>query len=196
MNTTKGFVLALSVLVCYLFSQGQNNPNSASQNTTKHQNALKRSAYIFEGSITEQENYHGKRSGGMLLTCTVMQITKIFKGSPQIKLGSIKVITMQDKRVQDGSNAALGKSGNYIVIGNVADSADLNSNMTLTDNFITVSSSNIVVLSQGINNEHTAQWEGGRWSPGTSYNSVDSLYSFFRQNGITIQEQVDSTKEK
>jgi hypothetical protein len=38
--------------------------------------------------------------------------------------------------------------------------------------------------------ETSAQWDEAK------YNSLDFLYSFFKENGVTVQEEVDETKQK
>lgn len=168
----------------------------------KHQRDLKITPYVFEGTITRQECYNNKK--GEMWTCTIFQITKIFKGNPQIKLGSIKVVTFQSvpgMKVMDGG-PELGKKGTYVILGRPADSSMLNDKMIATYNSIILCPyygvieiySDIYNHGKLVEQSH-AEWEGGRWNPGTSYKSLEDLYAFFKENGLTVQEEVKQSKQ-
>jgi hypothetical protein len=225
MNTITKIIIAFLVINCLLILSGINCPAQQSQLSTSQQLTiqqrtlasqqyiLKNAAYIFEGMVTQQECY--QKVG--ILTCSIIQITKIFKGSPQIKLGSIKVITSQGGSIGDGSieeivsdrGVALGRSHTYIIFGGIADSTILPDKMIATDNSLILSTGGAIVFNsnkiyrRGIEfhvERPAAQWEE------TQFKTLDDLYVFLKENGLTIQEEVvqpkplispaDSTKQK
>jgi hypothetical protein len=143
---------------------------------------IKNTPYIFEGKVIQEVK------SGEQLTCSVIQITKIYRGNPQIKLGTIKVITEQNINTKDGDPGL--SQGSYIIFGRTDNTNTFSS--VAADNTITISLADIsvAIFDRGYNRS-TA-----RWGP-AKYNSIDSLYSFFRTNGLTVQEEVskaDSTK--
>jgi hypothetical protein len=155
--------------------------NTPAQWLAFQQRQLKGCAYIIEGTITQQKSYNGK-TGRMM--CSVIQITKIFRGSPQIKLGSIKIITNQySKNVADAS-PNIGK-GHYIIFGTPTKSSLPIDTIFTTDNLLILQASAsdwVTFTGSG------AQWG---WRKVTYYKTLDSLYSFFKENGLTVQEEVE-----
>jgi len=163
---------------------------------THHQNALKNSACVFEGTVTKQQQYITKL--GETWTCTVFQITKIFKGIPSITLGSIKIITYQSTGsmiVSDGG-PPIGKNGTYMIVGNFADSSTIGAQMPATDNSIVLTTGGIILIQSATYKDTTliqaahAEWLGGFRNPGTSYSTLDILYAFLKENGLTVQEEI------
>jgi hypothetical protein len=154
----------------------------------EHEKEINTSAYIFEGTVTQQKCYYGKPG---IMTCSVIQITKIYKGSPQIKLGTIKVIEEGGHidntpyvNPSDGGWVLIGKGGTYIIFGQPStfEPADTNMLHTMaTDNTMTL----LLCCVDPINfdGKGAAQWDD------TKYLTVDSLYSFLKQNGLTVEEE-------
>jgi len=181
MKITIRFIIGVSIVFCYSFCHAQ-AINTPAQWLAFQQKELKECPYIFEGNITQQKYYNGK-SGVMI--CSVIQITKIFRGSPQLKLGSIKVITSRNKGSTDvGPDIGIG---HYIIFGKPslpfrkpADSTTFQS--MPTDNSLILFCNDWVTFT-GVG----ASWG---WRQVTQYKTVDSLYSFFKANGVTVQEQV------
>lgn len=184
MKTTKG-VIAAFIIIFYSYSAcyAQKRHVSASQWIGLHKKSIEIASYIFEGTVIKQSK------SGEILTCTVIQITKIFKGSPTLKLGTIKVITDQNRNTKDG-DPGLGR-GRYIIFGRTSASNVFDS--IVTDNTITLSLADISIAIFGHvdNDQPVAQWGG------TLYKTLDELYAFFKENGLKVEEQTvpaDSTK--
>ncbi|MGP8215353.1 MAG: hypothetical protein ACLQQ4_07310 [Bacteroidia bacterium] len=203
MDTTKKIIIVLILCFCISYSEAQNS-QSASPQMTRQQTTLKRAQYVFEGTITHQESYMSKEHG--ILTCTTIQITKIFKGNPKLILGTIKVITDQggrvgkySSRVEDGG-AALGKKGTCIIIGSQADSTMLNGmGATTTDNspiltvYAVIEISGDVYMNGKLVEQAHAQWQGRYKNPGISFKSVNDMYTYLNENGLTIQVEQSQT---
>ena len=192
MNITKKIITVASVL-CSYSSFAQQVSFTAKEQSEIHSKFIKSAAYIFEGKVISQECFSGGGRWGVL-TCSVIQITKIYKGSPQIKLGTIKVITSQGGHLPnetieaaefDGGGVALDKGGSYIILGNNAPSTMLHTMQA--DNDVTVTD---------IGNDNPVYFNRGNpvWGQ-TRYTTQDSLYSFFRVNGLTIQDQIGQTQQ-
>jgi hypothetical protein len=163
----KSFIAIIVCIYSYCNAQPINTP---AQWLNYQKNELKKCPYIFEGKITEQ-NKIGES------TCSVIQITKIYKGNPQIKLGTIKIITT----ILAGSEAfpQLSTGNTYIIFGSQSNSNDFQSKVT--DNSITLWCNDwVLFVNKG------AEWG---WKQKTQYKTLDSLNSFFRTNGVIIQEQ-------
>lgn len=183
MKTRNKLITTVTIILCYTFCNAQkyNYPNTPAQWLAFHKDELKECPYIFEGTVTEQSS----KGGGNLSRCCVIQITKIYKGSPQLKLGTIKVLT-QDRKSTDAP-LSISKGYTYIIFGKLANSKTFDT--IIADNSVTLwcyDHANIYSIG--------ASWG---WRKVTHYPIVDSLYSFFQQNGVMIQEQVpqaDSTK--
>jgi hypothetical protein len=184
MKTTKGIITA-ALIFCYLFSDSQKITPTPAQWIGVHRKSIERTAYIFEATVLQDIHYTGKDQ--KVATC-IMQITKIFKGSPQLKLGTIKVVTDQQDIINgyitggetDGAQLApIGKGGTFIIFGFPAKSSWL-VDSTVTDNAIILTSmedDSIVI------NGNSAKWVS------TYYKTLDELYSFFKENGLTVQEE-------
>src|ERR1035437_518183 len=132
-NAVVRFCQQITAIIIFSFTSffchAQSMYRSPSEQLAHNQSALKNTAFIFEGIAVQQKSYRTKQ--GANLTCSVIKITKIFKGNPQIKLGSIKVITDQGSSEDEW---AIGMGFTYILMGNLADSSILASDMTATDN--------------------------------------------------------------
>ena len=160
------------VLLCYSFCKAQQTHHihtTGTQWLALHQKELSTSAYIFEGTIIKQS-----LKSGTELTCSVIKITKIYKGSPEVKIGTIKILTEQNPSDKDGWKG-LSKGATYIIVGKM-DSDEFHS--IQADNSLTIWCIDYINI---LNN--TARWGG------TIYDTMDSLYSFFKENGVTVQEE-------
>jgi hypothetical protein len=175
MKTIKKIVTSTLIILCNSFCNAQMTDISPARQ-------IKYSTFIFEGNLIKKECFYAKQYG--VLTCNVMQITKIYKGSPQIKFGTIKVITCCGGRVgnyrqdppADGGGPGIDKGKIYIILGNTADSTILHP--MITDNGITIDISDCIILSG-----NSAVWDR------TQYRTLDDLYSIFKANGLTVQEE-------
>ena len=178
MKTTKRIITSVIIIFYSTFCYTQMADVTPSQE-------IHGSPFIFEGNVIRQECYYGKHKE--ILTCSIMQITKIFKGSPQIKIGTIKVITQQGGRIGNNTDrpsdigAAVDKGNYYIVLGKTADSTILHPMQT--DNDITVDISDCVTFS--FIGQGAAIWDGVR------YKSLNDLYSVFKANGLRVQEEAE-----
>jgi hypothetical protein len=171
MNIPKKMAMAGLLFFCYLFCHAQRIQSMDSV----HKLELKEFQYIFEGTITHQESYKEKNNNNALTTCSVMQITKIFKGNKGIKPGNIKIITFQGNEI-DNTGPALNNNGRYIIFGGPADSVQVNRNMVKTDNTIILQCYDYILFSDKI------QWRNSS----TQYRTPDELYAFFKENGLTV----------
>lgn len=183
MNRTKRnigiIILILYNSVCY----AQQIEPTPEQWLIEHKKEIGSTPYIFEGKIIQQKNFQWR---DRLLKCNVTQITKIYKGSPKIKLGTIKIIQWDGQTKNDDmiSNTAdyygvtLSKDSNYIIFGVPAYSNALDS--LITDNETNLTAVVGPVRLSGA----TAYWDE------IQYKTLDSLYSFFKENGVTVQEKV------
>jgi hypothetical protein len=179
MKTTKRIITAAFIIFCNSFCYAQMVDVSPSRQ-------IKYSKFIFEGNVTQQECFYVGRYG--VLTCNVVQITKIYKGRSQIKLGSIKVISMQGGRVGNYTDQpsdvgpGLSKGKNYIFLGKMLTDSTMLHKMA-TDNSITVLLSDCISLSG-----NSAVWDR------TQYGTLDDLYSVFKANGLRVQEEAEQNK--
>ena len=175
---------------------------------------LNNSTFIFEGVVTNQQCYHSAHG---IATCSVVQITKIFKGSEQIKLGTIKIVTLQGGKITDNqgniteiagmpsddTRPMITKGMTYIIFGNLADSSLWGSSespaLTIkTDNNQIILSDDRIGLDLKNHNKNPKIYPDVTSWWGTHFKSLDSLYSFLKENGnLIIQEEVsDSNHEK
>ncbi len=225
MKTKLLFIITFSCCLQFLtyssFAQLELTP---AQELAWHKRTMKDFGYIFEGVVTQQVCYLIKNK--RMYTYSVISILKIFKGSPKIKLGSIKVITDQGGTVVDstannasmlliendfdGGGEALCSGKKYIIFGAPADSIMLIDKMITTDNSLVLFTSNPITF---IN---STVKRGGRiyhldrpaatWDD-TQFKTLDELYAYLKENGsLIIQEEVvkpkqsvlpaDSTKQK
>jgi hypothetical protein len=177
MKTMKNIIGTLIIIFCYSFSNAQVQATPA-QWVGVEKEMIRSRAFIFEGRVISQSNISKTE-----LTCSVIQITKIFKGSPQIKLGTIKILTEQSSGMKDGG-VGLSKRGTYIIFGNPTNSTIFDS--IIADNSITLTANNSIVFT----GDNSAQWGTNLYKP------LDSLYSVFKRNGLMVQEEVNNTKQK
>jgi hypothetical protein len=208
----KTTITTLLIVFCYSFSCAQQIYLTPAQWVVEHKKAINNSAYIFEGEVIQQY-----RVGKTTWVCSVLQINKIYKGSPELKLGTIKMFSEQAPMMQD-AGPGFGTGSTYIILGDVSDATAFKS--LVTDNtFAILPTSGIQFLGKTYFDTQlykyvqpaqcdsltklnhrlvpfdrpAAQWDD------TKYKIVDSLYSFFKENGLTVQEQVtpsDSTMKK
>jgi hypothetical protein len=162
-------IIALNIILCYSFCNAQ----TSAQWLAYQEKELKECAYIFEGKVIQQS--------GKSFTCSVIQITKIYRGSPQIKLSSIKMITTFGK---NGSEKfpQLHNGSTYIIFG-FTTSYSKEFQSIKADNLLTLQTNDWVTF---IGNG--AEWG---WRKVTYYKTLDELYSFFKENGLTVQEEAE-----
>ena len=189
------------VVICFIFysliSCAQQIELSPSQELTLQQRSIKNASFIFEGLVINQEDYLNKK--GSMLTNSLIQITKIFKGSGKMKLGSINVITEQGGRVgnyiqdiQDGPTG-IYPGITYIIIGNSSDTSILPKKSFATDNSFSVSKYDLIILNDLKNRKRFPPGTpAARWSWGnTAFKTVDELYTYLKEKAsLTLQEQV------
>ena len=177
MNNIKRMIGAIVFIFCNSLCEAQQVQATPAQWAEVEKKMIESRAYIFEGSVIQQFT-NWKAS----LTCCVVKITKIYKGNPQIKLGTIKVITEAEyPNAQDG-DIGLGKGAIYVIFGNPTNSSVFDS--IVADNSIILTANNSIIFLS----DNSAQW-------GTNfYRPLDSLYSVFKRYGLTVQEQIDTTK--
>jgi hypothetical protein len=160
------------VLLSYSFCSAQQTHHihtTGAQWLALHQKELSTSTYIFEGTIIKQS-----LKSGTELTCSVIKITKIYKGSPEVKIGTIKILTQQNPSDKDGWKG-LSKGSTYVIFGKM-DSDKFKS--IATDNSLTISCIDYATISG-----NTARWGS------TIYKTLDDMNFFFKENGITMQEE-------
>jgi hypothetical protein len=192
MRTKSRFIIVAIIILCHSFSEAQQNARTLAL----HKRALKEAKCVFEGTVIKQQHFRGCQGWAKL--CTVFQITKIFKGSPEIKLGTIKVIS--DDRITDGG-APIDKKGTYIIVGAIGCGQQY-LDTVIADNSMTLSEDGIILINTSINSKDkqvpqaTARWLGsGRLDGGAFYNPIDSLYSFLKENGLTVQEEATTNQK-
>jgi hypothetical protein len=187
MKTIKGTIIVTLLISCYSFCHAQVQVQATPEQWKGvEKEMIRKSAYIFEGTVIQGKYYNGKKQQ---VWTDIVQITKIYKGSPKIKLGSIKIIVGQSGPKGNismvssgGGGASMSKNGTYIILGRLADSLWL-VDSTKTDNNITVTSLGSTNYPVVIYGNKSAQWGQAR------YKTLDSLYSFFKENGLTVQEE-------
>jgi len=166
MKTTRKISIVVLIILGYSITYAQ------------HPTSIKKAEYIFEGTVIQQ-SYKPKTT----LTCSVFQINKVFKGSEKMKLGTIKVESEQSTphmRIEDGG-PGLKMGSKYVIFGVPTDANTFQS--ISTDNLYTLRCiDNIAFIGGG------AKWG---WHNPTQFKTVDSLYSFFKANGLTVQEEVE-----
>jgi hypothetical protein len=206
MKTITKIIETVIIIICFCSACYSQQANlSASQELARHKRSINNTAYIFEGKVTQQECYYGKNKE--ILTCSVISINKIFRGSPQIKLGNIKVITKQFGRIGDNishvniddKGVGLSKGSTYIIFGRPAYSYMLVDKMITTDDTITLTTMDCedpIVFSEKIsknNNMVSSDSSSAQWSRKSHFNTLDELYSFLKENGLSVQEEVEQT---
>jgi hypothetical protein len=176
--TTMVGIFCFSYLYCYSQKQPVQHPSS-----------IKKAVYIFEGNITQQKYYTGKH--GDEYTCSVVQITKIFKGSSELKLGSIKVITPGGRNRAADSGPGLQK-GHYIIFCNLNIPFRRPADSTI---FKSIPTDNMQLLDCIDHVDFVADGERWGWRNPTQFKTVDSLYSFLKFNGLTVQEEAKTNQK-
>jgi hypothetical protein len=171
MKTIKANILVLFSIFLYAFCNAQQFHLTSSQWLAEHKKAIATAPYIFEGTVTQQTSMRNAAA-----TCFVIQITKIYRGSPQLKLGTIKIIIEENEFTVDGG-PFLSKGSMYIILGTVYNSTLFES--ITTDNTMKLTYSDPIAFNG----------KGGAIWGDTKYHSTDSLYSFFKENGLTVQEE-------
>ncbi len=210
---TKKIIVAVLFIFCTYFPFAQSKvgfPTSESKLKLQKQ-IMGNAAFVFEGIATSQKSYRTAKYG--ILTCTVFEIKKIFKGSGQIKLGTIKVISLggtipeenpdNKERVLEGSSAgediSIAKGVTYIIFAPLADSSgfgNANSPVTtlVTDNTIVLGVRDLIILnrmlthykSHNVKNPEklAANENAAEWfSVETYFKTLDELYTFLKDNG-------------
>ena len=164
-----------------------------------HKKALMNSKYVFEGIVIKQEAYANKK--GESRTCTVFNIEKIFKGSGLVHLGTIKVITNQGRGLIDGG-PAIG-NGRYIIVGIPTDSSNLKTPAFDTDNSAIPSVEALIEIGRDsylkgkkIHHDTPVIWLGSQIDCGTLYHTIEDLYGFFKENGLTVEVEIKQAGQK
>jgi hypothetical protein len=179
MKTMKLIVIFVSIICSCSVGFSQQVQPTPSQWLGVQQKMIKSTAYIFQGTVVQQ---YTKDSS--LLTCSVVKISKIFRGSPEINIGSIKVITEQSSHTQD-ADPGLKVGSTYIIFAR---------NPT-SNSFHSITADNLLILKCS---DHVNVYNSGaRWGL-SQYKTIDSLYSIFNQNGLSIPQdtaQQSGTKQ-
>ncbi|HSY75675.1 MAG TPA: hypothetical protein VK890_02395 [Bacteroidia bacterium] len=198
-------ILIISILLCHSYCNAQgidpgaeqhmkihhgeyNNDNSfTEQQANSEKQSINNTSYIFEGTVIEQKCYEAKEH---TLTCSVVQITKIYKGSSKIKCGTIKVITNQSGKyitikgkdtlhieyiIDHSQGIYMGET--YIILGNPVDST-ITTTPLKAENALKLEIFDLIEL-----DKNTAIWR--RYNHKTT---LDSLYTFFNENGLVLVE--------
>jgi hypothetical protein len=214
MNTTKKIIAVLIFISCSCFSYAQGcgtiDERDPKQRLAQQKLVISNSTFIFEGTVTNQKCYR-QSPNGTILTCSTIEITKILKGSGQITLGTIKVITEQGGSIPEehpnneeyiaergpiGGSLRIGK-GTYIIFAPLADSSLLGSSNSpartiATDNTVILGLYNVIGFDYASIKKHpnnpdlfpVVNW----W--GSKFQSKDELYTFLKDNGgLTVQEE-------
>jgi hypothetical protein len=197
MKTIKGAITTLLIIFCYSFSEAQQVSLTPSQWLVEYKKEIGTTPYIFEGTVIQQQKIRWRNR---LLECNIMQITKIYKGTPQVKLGTIKVIQWYGETISgdlisisppsDYVSIVLNKGQTYIILGNPSYSDAVDS-VTTTDNQINLTTADYPIT---IYSNNTVSWYGT-----TQFKTTDDIYSFFKENGLTVREEIqrgDSAKQK
>ena len=183
MKTIKFFIV-VTTLFCYSLSKAQMIDLTPAQWLGVHKKYIQSATYIFEGAVIKQNHYYVKNQ---VVYISIIQITKIFKGSPQLKLGSIKVITAQavnGDNISDGERLVeISKRGTYIIFCKPTNPSLL-IDSTVTDNTITLTQLNGMDYPIVISGKDAANWVG---TP--QFKTKEDIYSFFKENGLTLQEE-------
>jgi hypothetical protein len=193
MNTIKK-VLSTVLIIYSSFCYSQQVILSDEQELAYHKRIIARVPYIFEGKVIKQEYFHGANDRWGILTCSIVQITKIYKGGAGIQLGTIKVITAQGgpnsagfMTIQEDGGSGLTQGGTYIIFGTPADSSRLHE--MPSDNSVTLTMDEPICFRA----QNPITW--GQ----TQYKKINDLYAFFKENGLQVEQQMspipsDSTK--
>lgn len=199
MNTTKKIFTGIILILWNCLSFGQNITLSPSQRLEFQKRTINNSPFIFEGIATFHKGY-----------ITTISITKIFKGSGQIKLGTINVIAGSRSDVDNG-DSGINKDVTYIIFGGTADSSAFhfaNSPVridTTTNNFA-IRVNDLVEINRmlisfkshkGVKSPEkaAADFPVAEWG-NMSFKTLDELYAYLKEiGGLTVQEEVKSGKK-
>jgi len=173
---------------------------------TEHKKLISRVSFIIEGAVIRQSTFISKSRE--LLTCSVLQISKIYKGDKQINIGTIKILTFQSTGSMTVSDMGEGLYVNhsYIILGSQADSSHLSKSMLQTDNIATIYLNDQIDLVDSTQNDFTKKrnpsimvsdttsknntvihhYIAAKWDR-VGYKSMEELYEFFKSSGLTIQ---------
>jgi len=222
MKTIKKTIVAVIIIYCS-YSQAQQAYVTSEQELALQKQTMRNTPFIFEGVTTQQQQCYRSKYG--FLTCTTISITKIFKGSGQIKLGTIKLITAQGGSIEDNNGntevetisdggTEISKGQSYIIFASIADSSyygGINSsarNDTI-DNSLVLLVKDIICFdfkNQKLHPTHPDMFPIAKWvSVESNFTTLDDLYGYLKEKcNLTIQEEVeqqpkspaDSTKQK
>jgi hypothetical protein len=197
MKTKMGVITVVFIIFCNLFCYAQQIILTPQQRLAAQKECIESYPYIFEGKVIQQQGKKGRTS-----TCSVISITKIFKGSSQIKLGTIKVFTEQGINIHDGETG-LSKGSTYIIFGKPSGSNEFQS--IVTDNSILLTIDEPIIFSKKIyknSKTNSIDTTAVQWGQ-TTYKTLYELYAYLKENGLTVQEEVaqptmpaDTTKQK
>lgn len=211
---TKKIIVAVLFIFCSCSSYAQKSGFHTPQDKLKFQKEImSNTSFIFECKFVSQKRYRPSPNGN-ILTCSTLEITKIFKGSGQIKLGTIKVISQQGGSIPEENvreiNSDMGQGigkGNYIIFGTLADSSKLGNLISpaitiATDNSSVLWLVDAIVLYRHLDyyksnpkckdpekaalNFPVAEWN----STEQTFKTIDELYAYLKDNGtLTVQEE-------
>jgi hypothetical protein len=189
MKTKIKLIIAVSSILCYSFSVAQVVQLTPAQAMEEHKNEIGSTAYIFEGKVTQKKYYNGKNQ---VVTTCIIQITKIFKGSPQLKLGSIKVITKQAVKnggiivtpTDEGYVVPINKEDTYIIFCRPVNSSWC-VDSTATDNNIA-----LTTWDGGLDDPIIISGDSVNWYNTPQLKTKEDVYSFFKENGVTVQDEI------
>jgi len=206
MVTTKKLLLIFCLTNIFYTCGAQYIHLTKSQWDTEHKKLISRVPFIVEGTVIRQSMFTSQN--GQLLTCSILRIDKIYKGTAQIIIGTIKIITFQSGGSVTVSDMGEGLYVNqsYIVLGSQADSSHLSKNMLQTDNIATIYLNDQIDLVDSTQNDFTKKrnpsiivsdttsksntvthhYIAAKWDR-VGYKSMEELYEFFKSSGITIQ---------
>jgi hypothetical protein len=188
MKTQRNFIMVVLGIFCNFFANAQMTDISPSRWLVIHKQDIANAAYIFEGTTTQEKSYYGKHG---IMTCNVIQITKIYKGSPKLKLGTIKVLTVGGRignepydPPSDGGWIRFTTGATYIILGipaafeRASDSIIVNS----------ITTDNLFVL-EYIDHISFLSNDTVRWDYDMQFKTKEDVYSFFKENGLMVQEE-------
>jgi len=184
-------ITVVIIILCSNFTYAQQIRVSAKHQLEYEQKTLKNTPYIFEGVIVNQEYIRGR------LTCNIVKITKIFKGTPQIMLGSIKIMTRLDAGgskiiIFDGPEG-INKGITYIFFSKIATDTSLLPNKIIpTDNSLILTGFEFIEINDLKNHKRfSPQDPAARWVNGSGehvFKTLEDLYAYLKDNGLTVQE--------
>jgi hypothetical protein len=194
MKTTRRIFTGIILTLSTYLSFGQNITLSPSQRLEFQKRTISNSSFIFEGTAIFHKGY-----------ITTISITKIFKGSGQIKLGTINIIAGSRTDVDDG-DSGINKEVKYIIFGNTADSSAFRfakspiRTDTTTNNFA-IRVNDLIEINRmltsfkshkGVKNPEkaAADFPVAEWGNMT-FKTLNELYAYLKEiGGLTVQEEV------